>query len=772
MSFNNKKDQTVVNINIYGNKVRKSKNANAQIKLPSGTFRSLPYVKEFNRVGKDRENYYFQFHIYNEYNYLDDGNGGRNDYGYFIHIINAPYLNYALDRLHEFHIIHGTFENHICWNKPIQSFEEANAVMYVWVKLYSKLIDVLKENRTISSNELIRKADNRGMLPTGTFRSIDKTNNKKSIYICEKVYNEIMDNLSVNKPELGGMLGYSNNQDTIDNYVFDSNASVNEVEYNPNTEFLQEVLDNDWQNNNIKLAGFVHSHPADFNKLSNADVEYALRIIKAFDMEYMFMPIVTSSFEFESTITGYIVYATGKVNKCNIEVIKDELLEKDDKEEEMFNLEDNILDQELENSIEEQFNNMNNINSDNDNRVLNEAVTIPQSLETKVRNDQIELSLASYLRCILDKKGIDIEKTCGLNIDFKHVHYNITDSEYEVICKLIQNTYGISDAKYNACIKKIANSTDSEKDDQFRKLLSYCNTPERLEKIFKRVSNVLDIKYLLDCTVIGIGCGGSRSFYESMARMGVGNFILMDGDHITYSNVASQNAYISELGLSKTKVIKSHIKDINPYSDVECFNFYLTSKFSDKDFETKILSNINTKHTLLCAFTDDFYAQARTSKLSQKYHIPFIAAQHHAKGETSELVFYYPGVTKYTLEDICKSRYEDYKNGYENDVTSDSSPIFNTTRLNAICEKVAIGMLLYDKYPTHEYCNFLQSKKDENLILVRQKTIPNNSLNQLFSDSNGYLFDDTVFVSPLTVEPDLIDKPNEEKIVTNSIAIF
>ena len=103
--------------------------------------------------------------------------------------------------------------------------------------------------------------------------------------------------------------------------------------------------------------------------------------------------------------------------------------------------------------------------------VLNEAVTIPQSLETKVRNDQIELSLASYLRCILDKKGIDIEKTCGLNIDFKHMHYNITDSEYEVICKLIQNTYNISDTRYKGCIKKVANSTDSEKDEQFKLLL-------------------------------------------------------------------------------------------------------------------------------------------------------------------------------------------------------------------------------------------------------------------------------------------------------------
>ena len=38
----------------------------------------------------------------------------------------------------------------------------------------------------------------------------------------------------------------------------------------------------------------------------------------------------------------------------------------------------------------------------------------------------------------------------------------------------------------------------------------------------------------------------------------------------------------------------------------------------------------------ICAFTDDFFAQARAAELSVKYNIPYIAAQHHKNGETSE----------------------------------------------------------------------------------------------------------------------------------------
>ena len=97
-------------------------------KLPDGTFRGKPYIKEFVRKGKDGEEYFFRFSIYKEKNYLDDGNGGTTGFGYFIHIDAAPYWNYAKERLHEFHLIQTSYEYHICWNKIIESFDEANAV--------------------------------------------------------------------------------------------------------------------------------------------------------------------------------------------------------------------------------------------------------------------------------------------------------------------------------------------------------------------------------------------------------------------------------------------------------------------------------------------------------------------------------------------------------------------------------------------------------------------------------------------------------------------
>ncbi len=652
-------------------------------KLPDGTFRGKPFVKEFKRIGKDGEEYFFKFAIYKENNYLDDGQGGTNGFGYFIHIENAPYFQYASNKLHEFHMIKTSYDYHICWNKIIENFDEANAVMYVWVNRYAELIDVLKNDNLISEHELNKRANKKHVLPSGTFR-FDKKHNKKSyhiktIYINHSIYNQIMDLLGKSKPELGGMLGFTLDQDTIDNFVFDEGARVNSVEYNPDIEYLQKIIDGEWEEKHIFLGGFVHSHPGDFNRLSYADVEYAQRIMNAFDLNYLFMPIVTSSYEYKTSITGYIVRINGKVDRCNIKVVPGQ-------------------------------------------------ETIDSFYKTEKKSE--------------DK----IETTNSINPE---------------LLKLIENGFDEMDKKYGK--SKTCNTSIND-----------LNVNEHLsqDETFARISGVMDIPYMSECSIIGVGCGGSKSFYESMARMGVGNFYLIDGDKASKSNIASQNGYISEIGMYKPELIKKRILDINDKANVICFNLMLDDKISDEQLENDIISKIDVKKSVLCAFTDDFFAQARTSRIALKYGIPFICGQHHEGGTISEVIFRYPGITKYSLREIAKSRYKSYENGYQNSVTSVGSPIFNTTRLNALCEKIAIGLLLYNNKPDHEYCSFINLKSDRNLILIKQKFITeDNPLYDFFDNSVNSLFDEVVWINPESIE-DLTDVVLEENDIVDTRVIF
>lgn len=362
-------------------------------------------------------------------------------------------------------------------------------------------------------------------------------------------------------------------------------------------------------------------------------MEYATRICKEFDMEYLFMPIVTSAADSKSSITGYIVTHNGQVQDCDIEV-------------------------------------------------MDSSITENQEWED-VSEELLEAARAEL-------------KSMALR----------------------QNT---------------------------------TMDPLSQDETFARIATTIPLDYMKDCTVVGIGCGGARGFYEDMARCGVGKFILMDGDISSRSNIASQNGYISEIGKPKASVVKGRLCDINDTLQVVAMDRMLDDSFSDEDFR-KQLDEIDAipERTIICAFTDSFQAQARCQKLAKTFRIPLLAAQHHANGDSSEVIYWYPGISRYSQEEILADRYEAYANGFKNDVTSVGSPIFNTTRLNALCEKIAMGILLYKSEVDSRYTSFLRYNPDRNLILIRQKCLDfsGSMVEGFFGHGDGDHFDDVVWLNP------------------------
>ena len=623
--------------NISRSRLRRQRiqQAHTQIRLPAGTFRSYPYYKSLDLSGQDGRSYHFRFGIVEEYQKraYDDGTRFEGT-GYTIYVLDAPYESWCLqnNRIHEFHFYdEHSSEPSICWNRLITSFSDANAIMLIWAKRYVKILDRVLSSRSIDMSRIDQCA-NRHILPSGTFRyDPSQSHEPKTIYIKQSVYDKIMSILGKRKPELGGMLGWKDDQRYIDYFVLDTNARVGQCEYNPDTKLLSSILNGDWYEKRIYLGGFVHSHPFGSRRLSSADVAYAVRIMKEFELEYLFMPIVTSSYRDTSSFNPYIVYKDGFVRRCKIKLTKEEI--------------------EI--------------------------------------NDQLDL-------------------------------YKSIEDEFEKM----SGVHAVSEDK--------------------------CN---KTNETFSRISNVLDIGYFKECSIIGVGCGGAKGFYEDMARIGVANFYLMDGDTISTTNIASQHGYISEIGEFKVECAKKQILDINSEANVVTFDCMLDDSLDDKYIEDSIISKVDKSKTVLCAFTDNFYAQARLSRIALKYGLPFICAQHHARGEVSEIVYYYPNVTKYSLKEIAKSRYQDYKNGFVNNVTSQGSPIFNTTRLNALCEKIATGLLLYAGYKNHTYCSFLNEKTESNLILVRQNILfEMNPLYDLFANQTSSLFDDAIWVNPNLIE--------------------
>lgn len=226
---------------------------------------------------------------------------------------------------------------------------------------------------------------------------------------------------------------------------------------------------------------------------------------------------------------------------------------------------------------------------------------------------------------------------------------------------------------------------------------------------------------VLEKVIVCIGTGGARSFLENMARSGFKNYILMDADVVSPSNIATQGVYVSEIGKKKVEAIRERIMDINPDANVLCIDHFLDNNISDEEFKKYLDSfpNKESKDYLILGCTDNFEAQKRSSLLALKYGIPYLAAMMYEEGAAAELIFVYPGVTESCPRCLLRDRFEKYENGFQNDVDSSACPIFSTERMNAIKGFIALMLLMYQEAPENRFNNMLDEVKNRNFVEIR-----------------------------------------------------
>lgn len=199
--------------------------------------------------------------------------------------------------------------------------------------------------------------------------------------------------------------------------------------------------------------------------------------------------------------------------------------------------------------------------------------------------------------------------------------------------------------------------------------------------------------------VVIVGCGGSRSYVENLARSGIKHFVLMDADTYGKSNLQTQMAYTDELGNSKAAVIADRIKLIAPDSDITVVKAMLDENMTDEQFASYIGEEWLTNHynVLLAACTDDVIAQERCSKLALKYGFPFLMAGIYPGGRVLEIAFFHPAIStvcprcmfnkRITANLSVKSR--------PAPAVSNGTSVFITELLNSYKGFISIALLLY-----------------------------------------------------------------------------
>jgi molybdopterin/thiamine biosynthesis adenylyltransferase len=268
---------------------------------------------------------------------------------------------------------------------------------------------------------------------------------------------------------------------------------------------------------------------------------------------------------------------------------------------------------------------------------------------------------------------------------------------------------------------------------------------------FARVRTAYDLACLEGARVICIGCGGAASFIEDLCRAGVGDFVLIDPDVVAETNVATQQAYMSDVGLPKVEVIAERLRHINPLAGVLTCQLSL-GHFDDAAFRYLCVTPLREQapsRVLLCGMTDSFRAQARVNRLALNFGIPSLCAQMYAQGAAAEVTFTHPDVTVACHRCMLRSRYDAYlKDGYINDVTSEGSPYCSTARLNSLIQLVALALLHHgSSHP--KWGGMLAAIGRRNLVQVRHDssvTLP--AFRMAFEGANSEMLicDETVWV--------------------------
>ena len=177
-----------------------------------------------------------------------------------------------------------------------------------------------------------------------------------------------------------------------------------------------------------------------------------------------------------------------------------------------------------------------------------------------------------------------------------------------------------------------------------------------------------------DAKVTVIGCGGiGGETIEMLARMGIGELVLVDKDAFDLSNLNRQTlATISDLGLDKSSVAAEKVRLINPYVKTTIFNEHV-----DQNNIEKVIGDSN----IVIDALDNVLTRVIVSRKANELGIPYIHGAIH--GTLGQVTVFLPNSDKsyeemFNLPSLGKELTEDVISDLKN-VTSGVPPVIGRT---------------------------------------------------------------------------------------------
>lgn len=133
-----------------------------------------------------------------------------------------------------------------------------------------------------------------------------------------------------------------------------------------------------------------------------------------------------------------------------------------------------------------------------------------------------------------------------------------------------------------------------------------------------RLFGIKGLEKIKSARIMVIGIGGVGSWVaESLARTGIGAMTLVDLDDVCVTNINRQvHAVSSSVGQFKVDVMKSRVKDINPYCEVDTKQCFFNPKNLDTIFDKT--------YDFVVDACDDFTNKCHLIDYCRKNNIPLV----------------------------------------------------------------------------------------------------------------------------------------------------
>jgi len=177
-----------------------------------------------------------------------------------------------------------------------------------------------------------------------------------------------------------------------------------------------------------------------------------------------------------------------------------------------------------------------------------------------------------------------------------------------------------------------------------------------------------------DAKITVIGCGGiGGETIEMLARMGIGELVLVDKDAYDLSNLNRQTlATITDLGLVKSEVAAEKVRLINPYVKTTTFNEHIDHTNIDK---------VIADSDIVIDALDNVLTRVIVSRKTKEKGIPYIHGAIH--GTMGQITVFLPNSDKtyeemFNLPSVGKELDDETIDALKN-VTSGVPPVIGPT---------------------------------------------------------------------------------------------